>query len=483
MVTAAQGLSLYYKSVSLYQASQENRACGKVSEAVMASAAQTFFLSLQTSSFQPANWQLRILVASIVYAGSRLVYALVQNSEAKDTKAPLFKRAVRFFDDHESRIMLVASLVSAAASFAFGQYAYAGAAIFTVAYKGIDHFGWVPKRVSLFVESCEPLMTAYTLFSRGGLFKVVAVLTCSGSLIKPFASTRLMEKIESVAARFFNRKHPLIHECFAKVEKKELTLSERDEIINGSNDHYELNLAHCSEVVYDELPPSNDFDLLCKIFPSDVDIERLVKILKGDQWVFGSHLQREQFSHNFQVIVPYLNALSEEDKKHYLQDLKGAGKCDYALKIHEISVSLLNKLNESYSQPKSSDGFETCLKKTLANLRKRTLKKDMKINEEMGGQKETFEGFIPLLPGSTPSFGSNYMYTFIIPHLSQNRIKFFNAYRTLLLKPFAKQGVLLPLLLRDFHDRIKHGELENITEEQAQRLMLVNFGILRKKSP
>lgn len=198
-----------------------------------------------------------------------------------------------FFAEHTGDIIRVALIVGVVALIALGDVVFSAGMLAGLAYQIIDQLGWVPREVSLFLETYLPIASLIGLLLGGGLLlKIYALMSLPSYLYPPFYQA-MLEKVDQLC-RYWLPKNiygPTLAEINADlVEKKNLTFAEINEILNADDDAYQINPAHCSKSVIDvhQFPQDDDFDFLITAFKSIDWTQRynLIKPRLADDEIF-----------------------------------------------------------------------------------------------------------------------------------------------------------------------------------------------------
>lgn len=211
----------------------------------------------------------------------------------------LSQRTIRisnFLTEHGSTLIKVAMIVSAVALTAFGQLAFGGTILATLAYREIDTRGFVPRKLSLFLETHLPIVTSVGLII-GGSF-LLQVLTCLqiASFFPP-AHRFLSHKLDDVVRRYIPVDgHKLASYEAPLNENKKLTAAEMHAVLDGRDHHFDINPAHCAKFAVENhnLPQDFQFEGLLSLY-DQVDWNKnyfLIRSKLKDDEIFTDFLKK-----------------------------------------------------------------------------------------------------------------------------------------------------------------------------------------------
>lgn len=178
-------------------------------------------------------------------------------------------RMASFIAEHGGNILRAAMLTSALALIALGNAAYGGALLVAIGYEAIDSMGYVPRRVSLFMETYMPTITNIGMLLTGipivKIFSAIALCTFS-----PSFNRFLHQKIDTlIRDKFPGVEGPTLKEFDAPViEKNNMTYDEIQKILDDDYFIYRINPAHCSKpaIDLDSLPRDANFNKYLSLF-------------------------------------------------------------------------------------------------------------------------------------------------------------------------------------------------------------------------
>lgn len=174
------------------------------------------------------------------------------------------------------------SLVAAAVTLIFLKEFFCGGAIlFALGYQVLDSLGFVPRKISLFIENYMPAISIFGVMAGGTLVSRTICALVVPTVLFPSWNRFLHQKIDLFFHRFFGAKGPTLKEIEAPlVERKGLKFSEILSILNQEDIAFRINPAHCSKSVSDLLdyPEDSNFSKLENLF-STIDWEAKASII------------------------------------------------------------------------------------------------------------------------------------------------------------------------------------------------------------
>lgn len=181
--------------------------------------------------------------------------------------------ALSFLSEHTGNMIRVAMIASSVALIALGNVAFGAATLVAIGYEAIDTMGWVPRRISLFMETYMPTVSLIGLVLSSTLIVRVFSAIALSTHILPVFGKYIHQQVDAVARYFFKLQGPSLKEIDAPlVEKKAMTLGEINTIIDISpwefENFYKINPAHCSTPIMDieKLPKDNHFEKFLPLF-------------------------------------------------------------------------------------------------------------------------------------------------------------------------------------------------------------------------
>lgn len=245
----------------------------------------------------------------------------------------ILSKGFSFLAVHAGDMIRIAMVVSSLALMALGQVAYGGAVLVALAYEAVDRMGFVPRKISLFMETYMP-----TLSLVGNLIGGTVIVRLASAFMLPThihlaVSTWLLHKVDRVVRLIFRLPGPLLSDFDGPVEvKKEMTRDEIIEVLNSKEDAYVINPAHCSKPVEVKLPNCFEFDQFLILFD---------KI----EWVSKKDLLEKKLKDDDRFIDFFLKNHPQETKevlKENIGKLPGAFLTGWIREQLQQFVSLLN---------------------------------------------------------------------------------------------------------------------------------------------
>jgi hypothetical protein len=219
---------------------------------------------------------------------------------------------------HATPLFHIAITVSAVALACLGSYMYAIALLVMLLYKAIDKIGWIPHKLSLFVEKYMPILGSVGILIGGTLFLQIVVLLSLISYVRPVMDF-LQYKIEWLVRCFVHLEGPSLEEYEAPlIEKRDLSFEDIQKIVDGNDSEYEFNPAHCSKDPLGEitLPENRNFQQYLDLFDKIdwIQSPTLLRKLKDDDR-FCDFLQQE-YAKQFQGDRPEVDIQLEKVAQH-----------------------------------------------------------------------------------------------------------------------------------------------------------------------
>lgn len=246
----------------------------------------------------------------------------------------LSERSIQVFNflaDNTGNAVRVAMLVGAVAlPFVCSAY-LAGAMLVPIAYEAIDSRGFVPRKISLFMEKYMPAgIQMCTLIGCGPLSQLLSIASLASYF--PCVNQAIHKKINQLTSHYLGLTGPTLEEIDAPVKTyKELSFEEIKKILNGDDLEYEINSSHCSKKIYEdgELSEERDFNKYLELFQAVAweqrygilkqkfrDDDRFIKFLKK---TFPT-TSNEDIYGNFEKYLEKLALEAKKTKELYLAD-------------------------------------------------------------------------------------------------------------------------------------------------------------------
>lgn len=276
------------------------------------------------------------------------------------------KRMYNCLADNTGNVVRIAMLTGAVTLPLICSPYLAGAMLIPIAYEAIDSRGWVPKRMSLFMEKYMPTTIQFCMLVSGGPF--IQLISAVGlASYFPCINQTMHKKLNQFASHYLNLTGPTLEEIDSPLKKyKELSFEEIQKILDSDDWEYEINPAHCSKKVYAdlELAEDRDFNKFLQIFNS-VTWEKYYPILKRkfqDDDKFLKLIKKkfpsannDEIYNNFEKYIEELATAEKKSKELWLADL--------LKKNMEQLVKVLNgEARAKGSQMDTEDAIYNCSK-------------------------------------------------------------------------------------------------------------------------
>jgi len=182
------------------------------------------------------------------------------------------EKAMNFLAEHLGDMLQVAMITGSIALIALGNLAYGGAALCALSYQAIDNKGYIPRKVSLFMETYMPTVALCGMLSSGILVnRVIAALTLPYHLF-PSLTTYTYEKIDVLYKKYRGKPTDLtLEEINAPLQdRKNLEYAKIQEILEKDDRDFTVDPAHLSKWTHDNAlkETDGDFNKLLKHFSS-----------------------------------------------------------------------------------------------------------------------------------------------------------------------------------------------------------------------
>lgn len=173
-----------------------------------------------------------------------------------------------YMAEHTGDISRIALLSSVAMLPFFGSPLFAASVLSPVLYEAMDSKGYVPRRLSLFIETYLPALSNISLFLGGGLTSQI-ISTLSLASYSPQLNRMAHQKLDDMTSYYFSLEGPSLRLIDGPLENtRELNLKEIIEILDADPENFEINVAHCSKWAngLSRIPEDRDFNKLLKLF-------------------------------------------------------------------------------------------------------------------------------------------------------------------------------------------------------------------------
>lgn len=235
-----------------------------------------------------------------------------------------------YLAENTGNIMEMGMLATAVAIPILTSPYYAAAMVAPVIYGKLDSMNVVPRRLSLFVETYMPTVTNLTFLAGGNLLSRVV---STASLLYDYSQFNrfVHRKFDNCNQYFSGYQGPKLEEFEAPlVVNHNPSFVKINEILDGDDEEYEINPAHCSKPILDfgELPKERDLTKLIPLMNS-IEWEKRYSILKSkfrDDDRFINDLKfkfpgNSNYQTNFETYLEQLAKESSVSKEKYLADL------------------------------------------------------------------------------------------------------------------------------------------------------------------
>ncbi len=246
----------------------------------------------------PLLWlPIGILLASVKHGHFKNLVEYFPKTLGKILPRSLGQRTVRvlnFITNNISTCIKVAMVVGIAALAHFGFVAFSCVFAGTWLFHEIDIRGYLPRKISLFAETYFPLVANACLLVCGGTLILRAFSAINLLTTFPFMNQFMTHKVDAIARYFSSAKGISLAEFEAPlIQKQELSHEEINAILDGEEEDYEINPAHCPKyaIDFDSFPKDYNFDKLLKMFNPIQWDPNIVKRKLGDDERFLDHLK------------------------------------------------------------------------------------------------------------------------------------------------------------------------------------------------
>lgn len=209
-----------------------------------------------------------------------------------------FVKVVNFLIDHSGDMIRVAVIVGSCALIAIGQPLFGGACLAALTYQAVDEMGFVPRKVSLFIETHMSVISHFGLLLTSNVL-MRAVSLVSLSMMLPIISKQVYYKIDQLVRQLLPINSASLEEIEAPVVERNdpFTAAEICSIVHADSWEYEVNPASCSKWVVNlsNLPVDDDFTKFIPLFDSIAwhDKYPLVKLKLTRDEYFLDYLAKE----------------------------------------------------------------------------------------------------------------------------------------------------------------------------------------------
>jgi hypothetical protein len=280
------------------------------------------FLAKKTNQF------VNLLMIPPKWVGNQIdsqIRSLAKKAVLPDELGVRSVRVINFLAEHTGTMIGVAMVTSSVALIALGNVYFGAASLMAIGYTAVDLGGFLPRRISLFMEKYMPLVSSLVLIVSGTFWvRSISVLTVAQYI--PSVSWFINKKIDTLFNRFAEKiDFPIagptktaprmtLEEFDAPfIKQKKLNLGQIKTILYSHESEYEINPAHTSKWAVDlpALPENRNFHEYNNLFETVnwASKYRIVfKKLMNDK-KFIQYLQKEATSDQFimQIFTDFLS--------------------------------------------------------------------------------------------------------------------------------------------------------------------------------
>lgn len=273
------------------------------------------------------------------------------------TLSPFTVKVHHFLSDHLGKIIKVAMIVGTVALIALGQTHFAYGMLAGIAYHTLDTSGWIPRKISLFIEK---YMTV--ILMAGGLGSTVYANRILTAVVIPtyLLPMTAMAKVHAVferCIRLFAKslKGPTLQDFDRPATKinRKMSYEEMMKILNGNESDYEVDPSHTAKCCTDALKE--------KSFAFD----DYMTILKKINWEAKHNVVKLKFKdddrfHDF-LVKEYNRLCGKDIEKPYLKGRLGEvltaladGQTEefYANTLQKFAIKHPRGLKDEYGEVK-----------------------------------------------------------------------------------------------------------------------------------
>lgn len=296
-------------------------------------------------------------------------------------------RCINFLAEHTGDIIRIAMITAAVALVALGNIYYGGACLLAIGYQVIDQLGWVPYKISLFIETYMPLLAITGLMVEGGLLNQINAIMSVPSTLPNYLSRSLHHVIDQIARKYFNIQEPALKELDAPLrERRTLNFQEINKILDAEDSQYMVAPAHCTKWAadLDKLPIDNNFGQFLDLFDSiqwDTKYEYIKRKLYDDDYFIDflkNHFPNVHLKRTSEYIDNYIQQLARDQ---HLSVQEYAKKWARGQMLQLVSI-LTHQKRASGSQQDLADAISNC-EKILPYLKSLTQPIDQVEKEDM----------------------------------------------------------------------------------------------------
>lgn len=242
-------------------------------------------------------------------------------------------RVFSFFSENIGNLYTAAFICSAIALSVFGDPFFGVAMLAAMVYQQLDSNGFIPRKLSLFVETYMPAVSSvfFICFSLSYLNRILGLLMLMNE-IKPVARF-LQHRAADIGTFFISSKIPSLGELEKDfIEPEDLSKREIERLLKNEFVRYEMNPAHCSIKNPIKLPEDYQFEAMLDIYDKVVWEYKLLKGKLQSDERFQDYLsvqfpetKRENLALEFDVLIDQLRGSQTREQflqQHIRKDLE-----------------------------------------------------------------------------------------------------------------------------------------------------------------
>jgi hypothetical protein len=269
-----------------------------------------------------------------------------------------------FLSKHSSKILNVAALITSTALIALGNPYYGATALVAISYHIMAKRGWVPYKVSLFMERYMPILTEVTelLLETNSFNQVIAGISLIPRL---FHNQVFLSTIDLIFHRIFKREGFTFKEMFAPQRiQQDLSYEEMIGILYTDPRDFQIDPAHCSKFAIEgfSFEKDDDFTKFSTLFNSITWKQKylyIVSKLKNDE-NFISFLNEKKNQGSL------ANSTKDKELEEYIEELAqqdNISKEDYVAKwVQEQMTLFVQGLKRERIVPGGTNSLEVAIK-------------------------------------------------------------------------------------------------------------------------
>ena len=207
-----------------------------------------------------------------------------------ELKKPLFAKSlsarkiavVNFLAKHSANFCATVTIISSIALICLGSPYLGGAALAAMSYTIIDQKEFVPRRISLFMETYMPVVASVGMIV-GGTWVMSAFGAVSlASYLLPYVQQRMIAKVDAIYCRIFDKQSVRLQEIKRPVKTADLTYEKIETILQTPIYKFKASPNHCAKKIktFTNLEKDKDFNKLLKQF-NQINWEDKYLLLRG----------------------------------------------------------------------------------------------------------------------------------------------------------------------------------------------------------